>query len=123
MVVCEKDCRVEFVDYSHITKRCSRACDHHSVLVQNLLRLIADKALALGERVEVLSQRSIRDKLLCYFTLQSAKNGGGTFRLPFSLSRLAEYISTDRSAMMRELKKIREEGIAEVKNGEITLLS
>ncbi|QNL43423.1 Crp/Fnr family transcriptional regulator [Oscillibacter hominis] len=122
MVVCEKDCRVEFVDYAHIVKRCERACTHHSMLVQNMLRLISDKTLALGERVEVLSQRSIRDKLMCYFTLQASKNGGSTFLLPFSLSRLAEYISTDRSAMMRELKKIREEGLAEVKNGEITLL-
>ena len=63
MVVCRKSCRVLFIDYEHITKRCEKACEHHSVLVQNMLRLIAHKALALGERVEVLSQRSIRDKL------------------------------------------------------------
>ena len=121
MVVCDRDCRVEFIDYDQITRRCENACLHHSQLVQNMLRLISDKALALGERVEVLSQRSIRDKLLCYFSIQAAKQGSDHFSLPFSLSRLAEYISTDRSAMMREIKKMRLDGVAEVKNGEITL--
>ncbi|MDR3730119.1 MAG: Crp/Fnr family transcriptional regulator [Oscillospiraceae bacterium] len=120
MVVCRKSCRVLFIDYEHITKRCEKACDHHSVLVQNMLRLIAHKALALGERVEVLSQRSIRDKLLAYFSLQSS-HSGGTFTLPFSLSALAEYISTDRSAMMRELKHLREEGRVEVDGRRVTL--
>lgn len=121
MVVCRKDCRVLFIDYEHLVKRCEKACTHHSVLVQNMLRLIADKAMALGERVEVLSQRSIRDKLLAYFSIRAFHSGGGPFELPFSLSALAEYISTDRSAMMRELKRLREEGRVEMDGRRVTL--
>ncbi|MEG1918248.1 MAG: Crp/Fnr family transcriptional regulator, partial [Oscillospiraceae bacterium] len=123
MVVCQKECRVQFVNYEHIVKRCEKACAHHSVLVQNMLRLIAGKAQHLGERVEVLSQRSIRDKLLCYFALEIGRTTGGSFLLPFSLSHLAEYISTDRSAMMRELKRLREEGKVLVENRKITVIS
>lgn len=81
-------------------------------MIENMFHLISEKASALSERVEVLSRRSIRDKLLCYFSLQQAKNGG-SFTLPFSLSALADYISTDRSAMMRELKNLADEGIIE----------
>jgi len=109
-VVCRTPCDVLFIDYPHILKRCERACTHHSLLVQNMLRLLSDKAQALSERVDVLSRRSIREKLLCYFHQLSDKTGSDTFTLPFSLSMLADYIATDRSAMMRELKRLRESG-------------
>ena len=110
-VVCRTPCDVLFIDYAHILKRCERACTHHSLLVQNMLRLMADKAQALSMRVDVLSRRSIREKLLCYFRQLADSGGKNTFTLPFSLSTLADYIATDRSAMMRELKRLREEGI------------
>lgn len=109
-VVCRTPCDVLFVNYHHILKWCGRACTYHSVLVQNMLRLISGKAQALSERVDVLSRRSIREKLLCYFRQLADKAGGRSFTLPFSLSMLADYIATDRSAMMRELKHLREEG-------------
>ncbi|WP_295586516.1 Crp/Fnr family transcriptional regulator [uncultured Oscillibacter sp.] len=120
-VVCRTDCDVIFIDYFHILKRCERACTHHSLLVQNMLRLIADKAQRLSERVDVLSRRSIREKLLCYFRQLSEKAGGPTFTLPFSLSVLADYIATDRSAMMRELKRLRTEGVIQTEGRKVTL--
>ena len=120
-VVCRTACDVLFIDYPHILKRCENACTHHSLLVQNMLRLMADKAQSLSERVDVLSRRSIREKLLCYFRQLAEKAGGDTFTLPFSLSMLADYIATDRSAMMRELKRLREEGIVRSDGRRFTL--
>ena len=120
-VTCRKDCRVLFLNYDRIVRQCEHACLHHSVLVQNLFRLLSSKVLHLSERVEVLSCRSIREKLLCYFYQQSAKQQSQTFVLPFTFSTLADYISTDRSAMMRELKRLREEGLVQTDNRKITL--
>ena len=122
-VVCRTACDVLFIDYPHILKRCENACYHHSLLVQNMLRLMADKAQSLSERVDVLSRRSIREKLLCYFRQQSEKEGANTFTLPFSLSTLADYIATDRGAMMRELKRLREEGTVSSDGRRFTLRS
>ena len=121
-VVCRTPCDVLFIDYPHILKRCENACNHHSVLVQNMLRLMSDKAQALSQRVDVLSRRSIREKLLCYFRQLSEQAGSNTFTLPFSLSTLADYIATDRSAMMRELKRLREEGAIRSDGRQFTLL-
>lgn len=122
-VVCRTACDVLFIDYPHILKRCENACYHHSLLVQNMLRLMADKAQSLSERVDVLSRRSIREKLLCYFRQQAEKEGADSFTLPFSLSTLADYIATDRSAMMRELKRLREEGTVSSDGRRFTLRS
>lgn len=120
-VVCRTPCDVLFIDYAHILKRCERACTHHSLLVQNMLRLMSDKAQALSERVDVLSRRSIREKLLCCFGQLRDKAGSNTFDLPFSLSTLADYIATDRSAMMRELKRLRESGTVRTEGRRVTL--
>ena len=120
-VVAETPCRVWFMAADQVTKRCEKACAHHTQVVENMFQLVAEKATALYERVEVLSRRSIRDKLLCYFSLLAAKNHGGEFSLPFSLSALADYISTDRSAMMRELKKMRDEALVDIRGRKVLL--
>ena len=121
-VVSDRNSEVLFMEYEHIMKRCERACTHHSKLVQNMFRLVAEQPRRLSQRVEVLSRRSIRDKLQCYFRIRSLDAGGDTFALPFTLSALADYISTDRSAMMRELKKMKEEGLLRVDGRQVTLL-
>jgi len=120
-VVGRTACQVLFIDYPHILSRCENACERHSLLVQNMLRLMSDKAQALSQRVDVLSRRSIREKLLCYFRQLSQRSGSPTFTLPFSLSTLADYIATDRSAMMRELKRLREEGVVRSEGRQFTL--
>ncbi|MEY8386106.1 Crp/Fnr family transcriptional regulator [Oscillospiraceae bacterium 38-13] len=120
-VVCRRPCDVVFIDYEHILSRCSQACHRHSILVQNMLQLMAGKAQDLSRRVDVLSRRSIREKLLCYFRQLSQQTGSRTFILPFSLSTLADYIATDRSAMMRELKRLREDGSVRSDGRQFTL--
>ena len=119
-VVAETPCHVWLMAADQVTKRCEKACTHHTRVVENMFRLAAEKAISLYERVEVLSRRSIRDKLLCYFSLLAAKSGG-EFQLPFSLSALADYISTDRSAMMRELKKMRDERLVDITGRRVLL--
>lgn len=122
IVICEKDCTVLFIEKGHITKRCGKACQHHTQVVENLMQLMAEKVVSLTEKVDILSHRSIRGKLMCYFRIQSTKQGKLTFQLPMSLLKLANYLCIDRSAMMREIKKMKEEEIVEINGGEVTLL-
>lgn len=121
-ITCDRDCEIMFIDYYHITKRCVNACIHHSMLVQNMLSLVAARASALSEHIEVLSCRSIREKLLAYFTLLSARADSERFELPFSFAALADYLCVDRSAMMRELKKLKDGGLVRTDRRSIELL-
>ena len=86
-----------------------------------MMNLLSNKTRSLSERVDVLSRRSIREKLLCYFGLLAGQRQRQSFQLPFSLSALADYISADRSAMMRELKKMKDERLVEVAGRQVTL--
>ena len=122
LIECREDCRVIFMRYDQITKRCENACACHSQVVTNLFQLLSKKSLHLSRRIEVLACRSIREKLLCYFEQLARREKSETVTLPFSLSALAEYISADRSAMMRELKKLKEEGVVQTENRRVTIL-
>ena len=103
-------------------KRCENACACHSQVVTNLFQLLSKKSLHLSRRIEVLACRSIREKLLCFFEQLADEHGSRTFPLPFSLSMLADYISADRSAMMREMRKMREEDLISTEGRSVTLL-
>ena len=122
-VIASTPCRVWFMDGSRLTHFCPNACAHHTRLVENLFRLMTAKATSLAERVEVLSRRSIREKLLCFFRLEQTRSGDDIFPLPFTLGALADYISADRSAMMRELRKMRQEGLVEISGKKVRLPS
>lgn len=122
LVFCEKDARVLFISQYNLTKRCHSACAHHTIVVENLLAIMSSKVVGLAEKVEILSNRTIREKLLCYFRIQHQKQDKDKFTLPFSLISLANYLCVDRSAMMRELKKMKDEGIIEMRGKEVKFL-
>ncbi len=122
-VVCSADAKVRFIDYTCIIKTCSNACAHHTQLINNMFSMVSQKASQLSEHIDILSRRSIREKLVAYFSIQSSKAKSQTFKMPFSFSVLADYISSDRSAMMREIKKMRDEGIIIINKKTITFNS
>ena len=121
VIACSK-CRIVFFDYQHLIKRCENACMHHSILVSNVLQIFSNKTRQLHARIETLSQRSIRNKLLNYFYQLAFQNHSDSFEIPFSLNAMADYLFVDRSAMLREMKKMREDGIIESKGRQVKLL-
>lgn len=116
------DCTVMYFDYEHLIKRCPNACAYHTQLVHNVLEMISAKTQSICEHLEVLSQRSIREKLISYFDILSSKNNSKSFLLPYTMTALADYISVDRSAMSRELSRMKDEGLIKINRRQITLL-
>lgn len=120
-VIATTDCEVLFIDYDHIINRCRKNCVHHAMLTDNVLKLLSKKIIELNGRLEVLSKRTIRDKLLSYFNLLAKGKSSRTFHLPFNYTELADYLSVDRSAMMRELKNLKEEGFITTNGRKVVL--
>lgn len=83
--------------------------------------LIITKIIDLTSRVDLLSRRTTRDKLLGYFEVLSKKYGK-TFTLPFSITELANYLAVDRSSMTRELSYLKKENFIKQDRNKITLL-
>ena len=113
LVEAKSNCTVLFYIYDDIFHKCRNNCKFHQTLSENLPQLILNKVTDLNMRIELLTKRSTRDKLLGYFSLLSTRKLSASFELPFSLTDLADYLSVDRSAMMRELKLLKEDGFIE----------
>ena len=122
LVEAKEQCDVLFYIYDDIHNKCRNNCKFHQKLSENLPELILSKVTSLNMRIELLTQRSIRDKLIGYFNLLSIQNLSKTFFLPFSLTDLADYLSVDRSAMMREIKLLKEDGFIEKNGNKIKLI-
>lgn len=121
-VLAKKKCEVLFFSYDNFHKRCKNNCKFHETLVSSLPNLMLKKMVDLNVHIEVLSKRSIREKILGYFTILSNQNLNKTFSLPYSFTDLADFLNVDRSAMMRELKTLKEDGFIKKTGNKITLL-
>ena len=121
MVEAKSTCTVLFYIYDQLNHPCDKNCKFHNTLVEHLPELILNKITELNTRIELLTQRTTRDKLLMYFSLISTRKLTKTFELPLSLTDLADYLNVDRSAMMRELKLLKEDGFVTKTGNRITL--
>jgi CRP-like cAMP-binding protein len=84
--------------------------------------MIQNKTQKTCEHLEVLSQRTIRDRIYTFFEILSTKTNSRQFEIPFTMSNMADYLSVDRSAMSRELSKMKDEGIIKINKRKVTLL-
>ena len=107
------DCEILFIPFNKIMKFCPDSCRLHSQIISNMLKILAQKNILLNAKIEHLSKRTIREKLLSYLSGQSKKAGNKKFVIPFDRSELADFLFIDRSAMSRELCKMRDDGIIE----------
>ncbi len=121
-VEAREKCEVLFYIYDCIHVKCKNNCKFHQKLTEYLPELILLKIMNLNTRIELLTKRSTRDKLITYFTALSKKSFSKSFKLPLSLTDLADYLGVDRSAMMRELKLLKEDGFIQKDGNRITLL-
>lgn len=121
-VVAKTDCEIMFLDYHNVITRCKKNCPFHDKLIENMLNMISSKIIDKNERIDVLTQRSIRDKLLSYLEKLANHKLSKTFVIPISYTDLADYLSIDRSAMMREIKKLKDEGFIDTNGKKITIL-
>lgn len=123
-VIAKEKSKIIIFNYDIFEKKCKKNCKFHEELILGLPNLVLSKVSDLNLRIELLSKKTIRDKLISYFKILSEKNFSKTFILPLSLTDLADYLSVDRSAMMRELKSLKEEGfIKKSDKNKITLLT
>lgn len=95
----------------------------YNKLQNNILNLAVQKNLALSNRIFCTTAKTIRNRLLTYLSMASVKAKNATFQIPFDRQQLADYLNVDRSALSKELGKMRKEGILEFHKNEFTLLS
>ena len=90
-------------------------------LLINLTQILAGKNLFLTKKMEHLTQRTTRQKLLSYLSDVQRRAGSAAFDIPFDRQELADFLAVDRSAMSAELSKLRREGVLEYRKNHFLL--
>jgi CRP-like cAMP-binding protein len=99
------------IDYKKIITHCSAACTFHTRLIQNIVKHLADQNIALVSKMEFVTQRTTREKLLTYLSTCAHNEKKASFEIPFNRQELADFLSVERSAMSAELGRMRDEGL------------
>lgn len=105
------DAKILFMPFDRVMRSCTMACAFHHRLIENMVRIIAEKNRDLMRKVEVVSKRTIREKLLTYLSIQAQIQKSRYFKLPLGRVELAEYLCVDRSALTREMVKMKDDGL------------
>ena len=119
-VQASKESEIMFINFRKIITTCSSACGFHSKLIENMLKIIAAKNLMLNQKIEILSKRTTREKLLMFFDMQRGK--ARKFTIPYNREELSRYLCVDRSALSNELCKMRDEGLIKFKKNIFEIL-
>ena len=117
-VVANSKCEILLFEFNKILETCPSTCTFHAKLIANMLRLMANKNIMLNAKLEILSAKTTRDKLIAYFGLQ----GKNKFTIPFNRDQLADYLNVNRSSMSRELCKMRDENMIKFEKNKFELL-
>lgn len=121
-VVAQTDCSALFIPPQKIVGECAHACPGHQQLIRNLLGILSEKAILLNRKVEYLSLKSLRSKIATYLLEQQKRSGKTIFLLPLKRNDLADFLNVSRTALSREMGRMRDEGLIEFYRSSIKLL-
>lgn len=114
--------RILALPFHKVLHTCQNSCPFHYRLIENMLYMAADKNAQLMEKLEIVSKKTLRRKILTYLSFQAEHQDSRTFELPMSRTQLADYLCADRTAVSRELARMKQEGRIDFDKNTFTLL-
>ena len=110
-------------DITRLTRPCHKVCDAHMKFAGNLLAVMSQTTFALKQKLRILSQRTIRSRLMLFLNIRAKRAKSNEFDIPFDRQELADYLCVDRSALSAEISKLRTERKVETYRHHFKLLA
>ena len=120
-IITKKETKILAIDYNTIINYEENSKGYYNEFIKNLFKMVVQKLNNANKRINIITKNTIRNKLLEYFNTNSYGHQKKYVYLPFNLTKLADYLSVDRTAMSRELKSLKDEGFIEINKKRITL--
>lgn len=108
--------------YEKCTSMCQNACTRHKILINNLFQILSKENIELIQKIENVSQKTIREKLMTYFSNEAQKKRSNSFEISFNRQELSDYLNVDRSALSFELSKLQKEGLIKYNKNHFELI-
>ena len=117
-VISLTDSSIVWIQYKSLSKSL-----YYQKILNNLLNIISTKNLILNKKLQILSKRTTREKILEYLSNQKkALSLDSNFEINLNRNEMADYLALDRSNLSRELGKLKKEGIIDFKKNKFKLL-
>ena len=121
-IVAIESCEVIIIDYNKLVKIDNLNYAYLNMFIFNLFQILNEKLKKNNDRIQILTKKNIRDKLLAFFENEYRRTRSQNIYLSGTLKDLSDYLSINRSAMFRELKSLKDEKFIKVNGKKITLL-
>ena len=103
--------KVLFLNFNNILNICPQNCIFHKKLLENLIKIIAQKNLFLQDRLEMFSHKTLKERIIYLLTKYKSAKDNSVFEIPYSREQMAQYLGVNRSALSKELAKLKSEKI------------
>ena len=113
--------RILFMGVNRILTTCSSSCDFHNRLIRSLMYVLAGKNLMLTKKMDIITPKSLRERVMVYLSQESVKQGCRTVTVPFNRQQMADYLSVDRSALSAELSRMQRDGVISYEKNRFTI--
>jgi CRP-like cAMP-binding protein len=110
-----------FINAQKISAACASACPFHTKILNNMIQELSGKNVILINKIQHITRRSTREKLISYLSAEAKAAGNSSFDIPFNREELAEFLSVDRSAMSSELGRMKTDGLLTFRKNHFTL--
>lgn len=109
-ITARSDCEILFIPHEKLLCPCALSHPAHTRLLQNLVVEISEKYFSLSDRIDILIERSLRRRIVLYLLSEAEKAGSDHITISLTREGLARYLNCDRTALSRELSRLRDEG-------------
>jgi len=121
-VIAKETCEIMFINCNRILYSCSNSCSFHRKITFNLMKTLAMKNIVFHQKVEIMSKRSTKEKLMTFLLFQAKKHNSYSFDIPFDRQELADFLAVDRSGLSTVIGNLIKEGIIQNKKNHFELL-
>jgi len=116
----EADCEILWLSTENLRRIPTSETDH--LLSQRFVAMLATRTLNMNDRIQILSKKTLRGKLITFFSQQIKRRGSTAFEISMDRGAMADYLGTDRSALSRELSAMRDDGLLNFRKNHFELL-
>ena len=120
-VVANEDCRVLFLRSGSLQTLRSRGGGWIMQFMANLLMISAHKNLTLSSRSFHTAPKSVRGRVMSYLNARMLRKGSNEFDIPFDRQQLADYLNVERTALSKELGRMRRDGLIDFRKNQFVL--
>lgn len=106
-----ENAEVLLIPYERVVHSCGSSCSFHISLIQNMMVILGEKNMNLNRKLELLTLKGMREKIVSYLLSEAMGRGSSTFTIMPNRTELADYLNVSRTSMCRELARMKDEGL------------